>query len=295
MQTYIIDGSGFIFRAYYGLPELTGNEWRNVNVLYGFTSMMLGLLMEKPDHFVIARDAGMDTVRRENFAGYKANRPSAPEDLKRQIGATQALASQMWLPCFIVPGYEADDIIYTIARDRAAQGDQVTIVSSDKDLKQLISPQIHTLDTMKKSRTTLESFREEFGFEPALLLDYLSLIGDASDNVPWVAGIGPKTADTLIKKYQTLENIYAHIDELSPSIASKLTANRDNAIMSKRLITLLEAPGLDTLTASDLKREPDRDDLTRTIVYQYGFHWLEKKLNQLKAEFQMPTQMGLFG
>ncbi|USN57671.1 MAG: hypothetical protein H6766_06330 [Candidatus Peribacteria bacterium] len=84
----------------------------------------------------------------------------------------------------MVPGYEADDIIYTIARDRAAQGDQVTIVSSDKDLKQLISPQIHTLDTMKKSRTTLESFREEFGFEPALLLDYLSLIGDASDNVP---------------------------------------------------------------------------------------------------------------
>lgn len=93
MQTYVIDGSGFLFRAYYGLPEMIGNHGRNINVLYGFTSMMLSLLMDKPDHFVIARDAGMDTVRRENFADYKANRPSAPDDLKRQIGATQELAS----------------------------------------------------------------------------------------------------------------------------------------------------------------------------------------------------------
>lgn len=295
MQTYVVDGSGFLFRAYYGLPELIGNEGRNVNILYGFTSMMIGLLMEKPDHFVIARDAGMDTVRRENFAEYKANRPSAPEDLKRQIGATQRMAEEMGFPSYMVPGYEADDIIYTIARDRSQVGDHVTIVSSDKDLKQLISPTIHTLDTMKKSRTTVESFIQEYEFPPALLLDYLSLIGDASDNIPWVAGIGPKTASKLIKTYQTLENIYDHLDEIGGSIADKLRKNHDNAIMSKCLITLLETPWLDQITPQDLTRTPDRDELTRVIVYQYGFHWLEKKLTQLKNEFQMPTQMGLFG
>jgi DNA polymerase I len=242
MQTYIIDGSGFLFRAYYGLPELMDSEGRNVNVLYGFCSMMIGLLMDKPDHFVIARDAGMDTVRRENFAEYKANRPSAPDDLKRQIGATQEFAAAMGIPAYIVPGYEADDIIYTIALDRAAQGDDVTIVSSDKDLKQLLSPRICTLDTMKKIRTTEHSFREEMGFEPEHFLDYLSLIGDASDNIPGVAGIGPKTADKLIKQYKTLENIYDHLDEIGGKVVDKLRASHTNAVMSKRLITLLEAP-----------------------------------------------------
>lgn len=195
----------------------------------------------------------------------------------------------------MVPGYEADDIIYTIARDRAVIGDQVTIVSSDKDLKQLISPQIQTLDTMKKLRTTVESFEEEYGFVPALLLDYLSLIGDASDNIPGVVGIGPKTASKLIKTYQTLENIYDHLDEIGGSAADKLRKNHDNAIMSKRLITLLETPWLDQVASTDIVRTPDRDELTRVIVYQYGFHWLEKKLTQLKNEYQMPTQVGLFG
>lgn len=242
MQTYVIDGSGFLFRAYYGLPELTGNDGHNVNVLYGFTSMMIGLLMDKPDHFVIARDAGMETVRRQNFAEYKANRPSAPDDLKRQIGATQSLVEELGLPSYKVPGYEADDIIYTIARDRAALGDQVTIVSSDKDLKQLISDNICTLDTMKKLRTDPKSFREEFGFEPALMLDYLSLIGDTSDNIPGVTGIGPKTATKLIQEYRTVENIYDNLDTIGGATAEKLRTGHESAILSKRLITLLETP-----------------------------------------------------
>lgn len=184
-KLYIIDGSGFLFRAYYGLPSLTDKDGHAVHAIYGFLRMIFKVLHEKPEHFLIAWDAPHKTLRHESFAEYKGKRPELPDDFKYQIRQTKELVEEIGLNAAQIPGYEADDIIATIAHG-CKHGCKVSILTSDKDLKVLIDDNVICSDPMKGTTTTKESFVQERGFQPQNFADYLALIGDASDNIPGV-------------------------------------------------------------------------------------------------------------
>lgn len=295
MRFVVIDGSGFLYRAYHGLPILTNADWRPVQAIFGFVRMMCQLLMTKPDRMVIVRDAPVKTLRHIEFAEYKANRPSMPDEFKRQITTVKDIVSQLCIPYLEVPGYEADDIIATlVTTHQHIPGIQIQIASWDKDLKQLLSDSVVCIDPMKQETTTTHSFREQFGFDPIYMIDYLSLVGDSSDNIPWVAGIGPKWATELIKQYGTIESMYESIDTISPSLKEKLLTNKVSAIRSKQLIVLMDVPGISSLILDQYVCTPDFDCWYDILVQTYGFHSLSKTLDQLKKQLSMPIQESLF-
>lgn len=219
----IIDGSGLLFRSYYGLPALSDDYGESTQMIFGMAKMTLKLMLDKPDYFAIARDVGGKTARHDMDENYKANRVEAPDDLIRQFHLSHQMIADMRIPAFGFPGYEADDVINTwVQKAKSQTGVHATIVSSDKDLKQLICQEVDSFDPMKNKKTNYLDFVREFGFEPPLLADYLALIGDTSDNIPGVSGIGPKTAIELIKQYGTVDTIYTNIDQIKKAIQTKL-------------------------------------------------------------------------
>ncbi len=189
---YLIDGSGFIFRAYHSLPPLTNPQGTPVGAVYGFVNMVNRLLEgHQATHIAVIFDAGRHTFRNRIYDGYKANRPPAPDDLIPQFPLVREATIAMNLPSIELADYEADDIIATYARRAQAEGYTVTIVSSDKDLMQLVGDGIMMRDAMKQKDIGVAEVTEKFGVPPEKVLDVLSLMGDSSDNVPGVPGIGP--------------------------------------------------------------------------------------------------------
>lgn len=293
---YILDGSGFLFRAYHAFPYMTNSDWFNVNVAYGFMRMMVKLFLDKPDYLVIARDAPSKTLRHEMDETYKANRPEADPDLKRQIPYTQEIVAQLHIPSIQIPWFEADDIIATLARTYKQQENmQVIVVSSDKDLKQLIDDNVIVKDAMKNIDTTKKSFIQEYGFEPTYMLDYLTLIGDSSDNIPWVPGIGPKRAQTLIQKYNTIEQMYQHLDEMSQDLSSKLQECRQIADHAKSLVTLYDIPALQEQPVENYLLDCRASVYEKILIKDHQFHSMEKALKELKNKRELPQQESLFG
>lgn len=291
----LVDGSGYIFRAYYGLPELTNAQGEKVHAIYGFFRMLFKVFHERPDYFVLAWDAPHKTVRHEQYTEYKANRPTQPDDFKFQIGLTKNIVDQLGINYQEIPGYEADDIIATLARRGSQAWMQVTIMTSDKDLKSLLDENIQCVDPMKGVMHTKSSFIEEYGFEPIHMIDYLSLIGDASDNIPGVKGIGPKWASNLIQEYQTIENIYQNLDSIWKSLQEKLAENKETALQCKELITLLDVPGLIDQPRDDFVMKPSFDHFRKVLIDQYHFNSLEKNIKAIQDAYEKPQQMGLFG
>lgn len=296
MQNFsLIDGSGFLYRAYYGLPELTGPDGSNSNVVYGFAKMMLQLMMEQPDYMLIARDAPVKTKRHEQFEAYKANRPKAPDDFRQQIPKTKELIAQIGIPSFEFGGYEADDIIYTAA-NLAKENDLMTnIYSSDKDLKQLLCETVIFKDPMKHTITDVQKFETDFQFSPIYIVDYLSLVGDASDNIPGAAGIGPKWATTLILEYQTIENMYNNLEKIPEKFRTKLEASRENVLMSKKLIQLIQVPDMDSKLLQTRKNEPNIPLYEDLLLKQRNFKSLDRVIKSLKNKINQPIQTSLFG
>lgn len=186
----LIDGSGFLFRAWYAFPPMMNAQGQNQNVIYGFIRMMLKLLLEQPEYFAICWDSPIQTKRKEKYEAYKANRTKLEDEFKSQIPLVMELVSELGIPNFVAPGYEADDSIATLALCHQKNSDLlIQVFSSDKDLKQLLAPNLVVIDPLKHTTTTTPDFIKEFGFDPALIVDYLALIGDAADNVKGVAGI----------------------------------------------------------------------------------------------------------
>jgi len=294
-KIYILDGSGFLFRAYHAFPYMTDSDGFNVNVVYGFIRMMMKLLADKPDYFVIAWDAPTKTIRHEKFEAYKANRPEADPDLKRQIPYTQEVVAQLHLHSLQIPGFEADDIIASLARKYSSDKNiQVVVVSSDKDLKQLISDNVICKDAMKWVDTTRESFVREYGFEPENMLDYLALIWDSSDNIPWVSGIWPKKATKLIVEYKTVENIYEHLIDLPEDIRLKLEWAKDVAMQSKDLVSLYDIDALSDLKLEEFGLNMDWNLWDQVLVQNHKFDSMIKWLKELKNTWIMPEQSSLF-
>lgn len=279
---YLIDGSSFIFRAFHAIPTLTRLDGVVVNAVYGYVKMLLKLIKDhKPDYFLVVFDTARKSFRNEIYADYKAHRPEPPEELIPQFGLVREATKAFCMASIEKEGYEADDIIATLAKKAAAEGHQVTIVSSDKDLMQLISDDISMYDAMKDRFIKREQVIEKFGAGPEKILDILSLAGDASDNVPGVAGIGPKTAVTLLEEYGTLENLLENAEQIKqPKRRQTLIDNHDNAILSKKLITLCDTVPVETNLEEYRLKAPDYS-LARKFCEEQNFKSLVLQLKSV--------------
>jgi len=294
MKFYLVDASGFLFRAYHAFPELLNTEWKNVNVVYGFFRILLKLLMEKPEYLVLTWDLPVPTERHKIDTDYKANRPAAPEDFKWQIPLVQKAVEDLGIPAVGVAGYEADDIIATLAKKFGKWDTNVFIISSDKDLKQLITKHVVMKDPMKWITSNTKTFMDEYGFEPKHMLDYLSLMWDSADNIKWVPWIGPKSASKLVQEYKTVENIYDNIDKIATSPQKKLISWKNSAFHSKRLVKLLDVPGFEMSLLKDYYLDIDIWKFNQVLVNNYRFDSMRKPLDELKNKLCAPTQNSLF-
>ena len=237
-QIFIIDGSAFLYRAYYSMKPLHTKDGRTVQAVYGF-ARMLKKLMNKfdPKYMVLVWDSRGATERHEIFTEYKATRQAAPNDLSDQKIIIQEFADIIKLRQLSRPGTEADDLIFSLAKD--VEPHQVVVVSSDKDMAQMLSDRVQILDPFKDEFIDPEKFTQKYGFNVNKIIFYYSLIGDTSDNIPGVRGIGPKSAQDLVNKFNSLEDIYNNIEQVeSKRIKELLIANRDNAFLSEKLFRM---------------------------------------------------------
>ena len=248
----ILDGSSLMYRAFYALPPLTDSQGEPTNAVFGFSNMLTKLLAElKPDALVIAFDKGRKTFRTERYPEYKGTRDKTPEELLAQIPLLHEFAAAFGISFIEKERYEADDIIGTLSTKAVAEGHEVMIVTGDKDALQLLRPNLRVMLT-KKGISDLKAydeaaFIEEYGFSPIRMIDFKGLMGDASDNIPGVPGVGPKTAAKLLIAYGTLENVFAHIDEISgKKLKERLLENQTQAVLSKELAAIeLHVPGIE--------------------------------------------------
>ncbi len=294
----LIDGSGFIFRAYYAMPNLTNPQGVPVGAVYGFVNMMQKLLRdaqnnEFEDYIAVIFDAGRFTFRNEIYDQYKANRDEAPEDLKPQFALVRDATAALNLPAIQLAGVEADDLIATYAKVAKEQGiDEVIVVSSDKDLMQLVDDKagIHMFDAMKSRVINEAKVEEKFGVLPHKVKDVLALMGDSSDNVPGVPGIGPKTAAQLIQHFGDLESLLNRAEEEVPQKKRKesLIEYADDARLSYTLVTLKDDCEL-PVPLADCIEKPMEEEKLRGFLQEMGFKKLEEKLGQAETNAEAAT------
>ncbi|MDZ4271816.1 MAG: 5'-3' exonuclease H3TH domain-containing protein, partial [Erythrobacter sp.] len=289
---YLVDGSSYIFRAYHRLPPLTNPHGTPVGAVYGYTTMLWKLAADLdaadgPTHLAVILDAGSISFRNGIYAEYKANRPPAPEDLVPQFPLIRDATRAFSLPCIEEVGLEADDLIASYAREAQRMGWDVTIVSSDKDLMQLVGEvdgphgpaRIDMLDTMKNQRIYLDEVEEKFGVPPELVGDVLALMGDTADNVPGIFGIGPKTASKLIAEHGSLTAALDSAPAMKPSkLKDRLIESRSDAELSKVLVTLKEDCALPQPIA-EMKLGPVPPAPLAAFLEQHGFTSLLRRLD----------------
>lgn len=276
-ELYLIDGSAYIYRAYHAMGPLSSSQGTPTGAIFGFTNMIVKTLKDKSPHRIaMVFDAKGPTFRHEIYPEYKANRPAPPQDLIEQIPRIHELVEAYSIPVICKRGYEADDIIATLALRANERGWKVTIVSGDKDLTQLVGENSIMWDPQKDALYDEQGVKDKFGIEPSQVIDFMALTGDTSDNVPGVPGIGPKTASTLIENFKTLDGIYANIDQIKQKkLRENLEQNREKALLSKRLVTL----------HSDVPVEVDLDEL---MLGQPNV----SKLRDLFKEFEFRKMLG---
>ena len=237
---YLVDGSSYIFRAFFGVRQLSTSKGFPTNALYGFINMLQKVIREeKPDYLVVAFDSPDKTFRHKIYPDYKANREAPPEELAKQFPYFEPLVQAYGLSSVRRPGFEADDIIGTLAKKGIQEGLEVVIVSGDKDMMQLISPNVYMLDTMKNKKFMDKEVVEKFGVQADKVVEVMGLMGDSSDHVPGVAGIGPKIAAELIQKFGSIESLYKRINEVEKKkVKEKLEHDKENAFMSRELVSI---------------------------------------------------------
>jgi DNA polymerase-1 len=283
-HVFLVDGSGYIFRAYHAIRfQPTTPDGVHVNAVYGFCNMLWKLLNEmkpeeRPTHLAVVFDKSEKTFRTEMYKDYKAHRPAPPEDLIRQFPLIRESVRAFDIPCLEQAGYEADDLIATYARIACEAGATATIVSSDKDLMQLVNDCVVMYDTMKDVRIGIPQVIEKFGVPPEKVIEVQALIGDSSDNVPGVPGIGPKTAAELIGTYGDLETLLARAAEIRQDKRRQaLLDNAEAARMSKKLVTLDRNVPLDVPIAELAVHEPDYRNLV-PFLRRMGFKTLAQRV-----------------
>lgn len=279
----LIDGNNFMFRSYYA-TAYTGNLMRNskgfyTNALYGFVNMINKIIeQEKPEYIAVAFDIGKN-FRKDLYKEYKDGRKATPDELKMQMPVARKILDAMGIKYYEIEGFEADDIIGTLSYKALVDPDFVaTVVSSDKDLLQLINDQVEVKLLKPKDyiRYDKETFINDYGFDPIRIIDLKALMGDASDNIPGVKGIGEKTAIKLIQQYDTIENLYDNIDNIKGKLKEKLVLDRDNAFFSKKIATIcLDVPINDDF--SDMKYNGENIDKLTEIFEDLEFYSFMKR------------------
>ena len=251
-HVFLVDGSSYIFRAYHALPPLNRkSDGLQVNAVLGFCNMLWKLLRDmppenRPTHLAIIFDKSEVTFRNKLYPDYKAHRPPAPDDLIPQFPLIREAVRAFDLPCLEQGGFEADDLIATYAREAGERGATTTIVSSDKDLMQLVTDKVTMFDTMKDRRIGIAEVIEKFGVPPEKVVEVQALAGDSTDNVPGVPGIGIKTAAQLIVEYGDLETLLKHASEIKqPKRREALIGNAEKARISRQLVLLDDKVKLD--------------------------------------------------
>ncbi|MBI4374147.1 MAG: DNA polymerase I [Deltaproteobacteria bacterium] len=286
-RLYLIDASGYIFRAYYAIRPLSTSKGLPTNALYGFTSMLLKLIREeKPDHIACVFDVARKTWRNDKFPDYKANRAEAPADLIPQFPYFRKIARALNLPVLELENYEADDVIGTIAKKMKDRSLETVIVTSDKDMMQLVNEKVSILDGMKGRRIGAPEVLERFGVDSERVPDVLALAGDSSDNIPGVPGVGEKTAIKLLREYGTLENLLKQSGKIPGKLGEKLRQSEKEAILFKELATIVtDAPIHFDFRNFELK-EPDAPAL-KGLFTELEFH---KFLSELAPEKTLSTK-----
>jgi DNA polymerase I len=290
-ELYLIDGSGFIFRAYHALPPLTRPDGTPVGAVMGFCNMLVKLLdSHGDDHIAVIFDAARKNFRNDIYPDYKAHRPPAPEDLIPQFPLIREAAEAFGLPIAEIEGFEADDLIATYARMAVEQGKNVVIVSSDKDLMQLVRPGVRLMDPMKQTMVDEVGVFEKFGVTPDKVVDVQALAGDSVDNVPGVPGIGIKTAAELITTYGSLENLLQQTASIKqPKRRENLEQNAEMARISKKLVTLCDT-ATTPIPLEQLVPRTDAREKLQQFLQQQGFKSLLGRLFGPQVHTQTSTQ-----
>ncbi len=287
----VIDVSNFIFRAFFAIRPLNAPDGTPVNAVYGVMNMFHRLITDmKPTHVVCARDTKGPSFRSEIYEDYKANRSDPPDDLIPQFGLIDTLLEKLHLPCIAMPGFEADDIIGTVVTKFQDDFDEILIASGDKDLMQFVNERVKMLDTMKEKTYGPQDVEDKMGVPPHQIVDYLSLIGDSSDNIPGVPGIGPKGASALLKEFGTLEACLERADEVkAKKTQSSLKEHADLARLSKRLATIKVDLAL-PYRPNDLAFQFKADAELATYLDRLGFRSFLAKIGPVETGTTSPAE-----
>ena len=284
-RLYLIDGSAYVYRAFHAVRGLTNSRGMPTNAAFGFTRMLIKLMQERaPQHVAMFFDAKGPTFRHEIYSGYKANRPPMPDDLVVQLPWIKKITAGFNIPVIEMAGYEADDLIGTYARLAEAAGYEVVMITGDKDFVQLVTDKASIWDPMKDKIMDLAGVRSEFDLSPSQIIDMMGLSGDTADNVPGVPGIGPKTALDLIQTYGSMEALYERIDTLkAQKQREKLLANKEQAFLSRRLVTIdTQAPV--AFEPRDFTVEPPDEAVLGQLFQELEFRQLQQEFQQSLPE-----------
>ncbi len=271
----LVDGSSYLYRAFHALPRLASSTGEPTGAVYGVINMIRRLLADhSPDYVGIVFDAKGKTFRHEIYPQYKATRPPMPDELRQQVPVLQELIRAMGLPLLIIEGVEADDVIATLATQAAAEGMETIVSTGDKDLAQIVNDHVSLVDTMRNAIYDRGAVEQKYGVPPERIVEYLALIGDASDNVPGVAKVGPKTAQKWLSEYGSLDNLVQHADEIGGKIGANLRDGLDRLALSRRLVTVRRDVALDVL-ADDLRVKPADEHALKELYTRLEFNaWL---------------------
>lgn len=286
----LIDGNAIVHRAFHALPPLTNSKGEMTNAVHGFFSMFLSIIdSSNPNLLIVCFDRPKPTFRQTLFVGYQQNRPAMSDDLKPQIVLLHKILEKLGVCIFEVDGFEADDLIGTLSKQASGKDFEVVIVSGDRDLLQLVNPNVKILmPIIGISKSVLMGEREveeKYGIKPSQVVDYKALVGDASDGYAGVTGIGPKTARDLLVEYKNFENIYKNLKKINPKISVKLATDAEQASLAKKLATI-DTNSPVTLKVEDCK-SPDLTNVGK-ILKSFGF----KTLSERAFKFASPGVQG---
>ncbi|MCA1179696.1 MULTISPECIES: DNA polymerase I [unclassified Pantoea] len=303
----LVDGSSYLYRAYHAFPPLTNSAGEPTGAMYGVLNMLKSLLMQyQPSHVAVVFDAKGKTFRDELFEHYKSHRPPMPDDLRAQIEPLHEMVKAMGLPLLAVTGVEADDVIGTLALEAEKQGRAVLISTGDKDMAQLVTPGITLINTMTNTVLGPEEVEQKYGVPPSLIIDFLAMMGDSSDNIPGVPGVGEKTAQALLQGLGGMQSIYDNLDKVADlsfrgakTMAAKLEQNREVAFLSYQLATIKTDVELELGCEQLTVNEPDVETL-QNLFGRYEFKrwitdlqdgtWLQGKKSNVQAQKSLATE-----
>jgi DNA polymerase-1 len=290
----LIDGNAILHRAYHALPPLTTKSGEPINAVYGLVSMLLRVIQDlNPTRIAICFDETAPTFRHKEFSAYQAQRPTMADELSGQFEKARKVVDAFGIPAYSKVGYEADDVIGTLAE---GSKEDVVIVTGDRDILQLVKGKVKVyLPIVGLSSAKLmgeDEVKEKLGVTPKQIPDYKALVGDPSDNYPGVAGIGPKTAISLLEKYKNLDGIYAHLKAISPSVRTKLDKGKKDAKLSLRLATIVKDVPIDFDEEAAGKWDIDSQKVLN-LFKQFGFKTLTERVKKVGKEMDQAKQISL--